>query len=71
MTVKVLVSYSTRDLQTAAALQPWMEVAGARVFLAEYTLDPGRPIAKDVEAAIRSSHVYPLNSPTRLPEGPN
>ena len=60
MAVSVFISYSTRDLQTAAALQQWIEAARAKVFLAAYTLDPGRPIAHDVEAAIRACDLFVL-----------
>jgi hypothetical protein len=60
MAVNVFISYSTRDLQTASALQQWIRAAGASVFLAAYTLEPGRPIARDVEAAIRACDLFVL-----------
>ncbi|MGH7582209.1 MAG: toll/interleukin-1 receptor domain-containing protein [Gemmatimonadales bacterium] len=60
MAFSVFISYSTKDLVHAAALQSWVASAGAQTYLAEYSLAPGRPIAAEILTAIKASDLFLL-----------
>jgi hypothetical protein len=58
MSFSVFISYSTRDLANATVLRDWVAAAGAQPFLAEYSLAPGRPLAADILATIKSCDLF-------------
>jgi hypothetical protein len=60
MAYDVFISYSTRDLPVATRLQEWIAAAGAKPFLAEYSLAPGRPLGADILAAIKNCNLFLL-----------
>src|SRR5260370_39536672 len=60
MGYSVFISYSTRDLPTANSLREWITYAGAQAFLAEYSVEPGRPLADDIIQAIRGRDLFLL-----------
>jgi len=60
MAYSVFISYSTQDLATAEALRTWITAAGAESFLAKYSLEPGRPLAADLMAAIQRCDLFLL-----------
>lgn len=60
MAFSVFVSYSTKDLVNATALRSWVASAGAQTYLAEYSLQPGSPVAAEILSAIKSSDLFLL-----------
>ncbi|MGE3344151.1 MAG: toll/interleukin-1 receptor domain-containing protein [Vicinamibacterales bacterium] len=60
MTFSVFISYSTRDLAEATALSTWIASAGAHPYLAEYSLEPGRPMAANILGAIKGCDLFLL-----------
>lgn len=60
MGYSVFVSYSTRDLATANSLASWINHAGAFAFIAEYAVEPGRPLGQDIIGAIKSCDLFLL-----------
>jgi hypothetical protein len=56
----VFISYSTRDLANASALGSWVGSAGAQPFLAEYSAQPGQPLAANILAAIKNCDLFLL-----------
>jgi len=60
MSFSVFISYSTRDLAHASALQASIASAGAQPYLAEYSLVPGQPLSQEILAAIRGCDLFLL-----------
>lgn len=60
MAYDVFISYSTQDLGIATRLRDWITAAGAKPFLAEYSLVPGRPLGADILQAIQQCNLFLL-----------
>src|SRR3989337_1599362 len=60
MPFSVFISYSTSDLANATVLSGWVTAAGAKPFLAEYSLAPGRALAADIVTAIQNCDLFLL-----------
>ena len=60
MTYRVFVSYSSRDLATAAQVKQWLTVAGVQVFLAEYSLAAGADLGEAILREIRTCDMFVL-----------
>src|SRR5690606_1008619 len=48
------------DLATASALRTWIQHAGAKAFIAEYSVSPSQSLASAIEAAIRRCDLFVL-----------
>jgi hypothetical protein len=57
---KVFVSYSTRDLPVARALWTHLRIAGAEVYVAEYSAMPGQSLSKVIAKAIDECDLFLL-----------
>jgi hypothetical protein len=60
MAFKVFISYSTRDLTRTKKVKQLLEVAGAQVFVAEYSVAPGSDLARKIVAAIKDCDLFVL-----------
>lgn len=60
MPYEVFVSYSSTDLPTATALSTWIQHAGAKAFVAEYSVLPSQALAATIEGAIRRCDLFVL-----------
>lgn len=60
MSYSVFISYSTMDLPTANSLRDWLRSAGANVFLAEYSVQPGQSLSARIMSAIKGCDLFIL-----------
>lgn len=60
MAYSVFISYSTHDLATAARAKEMLERAGAEVYVAEYSLEPGSDVRNEVLSRIRHCDLFLL-----------
>ena len=60
MSYDIFISYSTKDLEIVQHVQRALAVPGVRVFIAEYSVAPGAPLAAQIENAIRQCNLFLL-----------
>jgi hypothetical protein len=60
MPFNVFISYSTRDLSVVTAIQQNLERAGAVVYVAEYSTQPGQSLPEAIRRAIEGCHLFLL-----------
>lgn len=60
MSFNVFISYSTKDLPTVEHVKRALAVPGVNVFIAEYSAEPGAPLAARIDAAIRTCNLFVL-----------
>lgn len=60
MAFNVFVSYSTRDLAVVVDLQELLGRAGAKTFVAEYSVPPGTSLPASILQAIKESDLFLL-----------
>ena len=60
MTLKLFVSYSTRDLALVNIAKAMLEGPGVEVYVAEHSLMPGKDIAQTVTAKIKECDLFLL-----------
>lgn len=60
MAYKVFISYSTRDLPNVDALRAWLQLPEVEVFVSEYAVAPGAPLASTIKANIRTCDLFVL-----------
>jgi hypothetical protein len=60
MPFNVFISYSTRDLSVVTALRQNLQAAGAAVYVAEYSTNPGQSLPQEIRHAIEICHLFLL-----------
>jgi hypothetical protein len=60
MAYKVFVSYSTRDFPNVEALRSWLQVPQVEVFISEYAVPPGAPLAATIQQWIKNCDLFVL-----------
>jgi len=60
MAFKVFISYSTRDLQIVQAVRAWLQLPQVEVFISEYAVPPGAPLAPTIKAQIQTCDLFVL-----------
>lgn len=60
MAYKVFVSYSTKDFPNVEMLRNWLQHPNVEVFVSEYAVPPGAPLAASIEVALRNCDLFVL-----------
>jgi hypothetical protein len=60
MSFKIFISYSTRDRTRTIQVKRLLERAGAKVFVAEYSLPAGAELTREIIATIKACDLFVL-----------
>jgi hypothetical protein len=60
MALKVFISYSTKDLQTVNIVRSMLSTTAVEVFVAEYNVAPGAPLAQVIINEIKACDLFIL-----------
>lgn len=60
MSYKVFLSYSTKDLELVQHVRSVLQNSSVEVFVAEYSIVPGQPLADTIVAAIKNCNLFIL-----------
>ncbi len=60
MPYSVFVSYSTKDIPSVDVLRNWLNIPDVQVFVSEYAVAPGTPLAPTIQNAIRTCDLFIL-----------
>ena len=60
MAYLVFVSYSTKDITDVDTLRSWLQLPETQVFVSQYVVAPGAPLAPTIQNAIRNCDLFVL-----------
>lgn len=60
MPYKVFISYSTKDFDTVEKVRKNLDLPNVEVFIAEYSIEPGKSLSNEIMKAIKECNLFVL-----------